>query len=87
MKKMCLVSLNRKKGYKTQLDVVFEYLFHNVATASMVEWATNIPQKNICRYKRYLQKRGKLWEIVKQPCERTRRDAWYITTNKDLVVL
>ena len=55
----------------------------NVATASMVSNDTGIPQKNICRYKRDLEKAGRLWEIEKNLCRRTGYKAWYLTTNPD----
>lgn len=68
----------------TQLKTIFEYLKNHVATASMVEEATGIPQKNICRYKRDLEKSGMLWELLKTSCKRTGFKAWYLTTNSDL---
>lgn len=67
-----------------QLQTIFQYLSENVATATMVSEATNVPQKNICRYKSDLQKRGLLKEIEKKKCVITGFKAWYITTNTDL---
>lgn len=64
-----------------QLQTIFQYLQENVATASMVADATGIYQKNICRYKRDLEKAGRLWEIVKATCKKTGFKAWYLTTN------
>ncbi len=66
-----------------QLQTIFEYLHNNVATASMVADATGIYQKNICRYKRDLEKAGRLWEIEKKYCQKTGFKAWYLTTNPD----
>jgi predicted transcriptional regulator len=67
----------------TQLQTIFHYLQNNVATASMVADATGIPQKNITRYKRDLEKAGKLWETVKKLCEKTKFKAFYITCNPE----
>jgi DNA-binding MarR family transcriptional regulator len=64
-----------------QLQTIFRYLQHHTATASMVAEATKIPQKNITRYKRDLEKAGKLWETVKDVCKHTGNKAWYITTD------
>ena len=67
--------------FKSQLKTIFQYLQEHIATASMVSAATGIPQKNICRYKRDLEKVGRLWEIEKKACKRTGFKAWYLTTN------
>jgi hypothetical protein len=64
-----------------QLQTIFEYLQVEVATASMIADFTGIYQKNICRYKRDLEKAGKLWEIEKRTCKKTGFKAWYLTTD------
>lgn len=64
-----------------QLQTIFQYLKENEATASMVADATGIYQKNICRYKRDLEKAGRLWEITKTTCKKTGFKAWYLTTD------
>lgn len=69
--------------FKSQLKTIFHYLQNHIATASMVSAATGIPQKNICRYKRDLEKAGRLWEIEKKPCKQTGFKAWYLTTNPE----
>jgi hypothetical protein len=66
---------------KNQKKTIFNYLQHNVATASMVSVSTGIIQKNICRYKRDLEKAGHLWEIEKKLCKQTGFKAWFLTTN------
>ncbi len=66
-----------------QLQTIFQYLFENIATASMVADTTGVYQKNICRYKRDLEKTGRLWEIEKKLCKKTGFKAWYLTTNPD----
>lgn len=67
--------------FENELKAVFQYLQNHIATASMIAEATGIPQKNICRYKRQLEKAGKLWEVEKKKCKETGFAAWYITTN------
>lgn len=74
---------SKDKFITNQLQTIFYYLMNNVATASMVSEATGIPQKNICRYKRDLQKAGRLWEIEKKICKATGFKAWYLTTNSE----
>lgn len=69
--------------FKSQLKTIFQYLQEHIATASMVADATGIPQKNICRYKRDLEKTGRLWEIKKKLCKKTGFKAWYLTTNPE----
>jgi hypothetical protein len=73
----------KDKDFKSQLKTIFQYLQEHIATASMVSAATGIPQKNICRYKRDLEKAGRLWEIEKKLCKRTGFKAWYLTTNPE----
>ena len=69
--------------FKSQLKTIFLYLQEHTATASMVAAATGIPQKNICRFKRDLEKAGRLWEIEKKYCKETGFKAWYLTTNPE----
>lgn len=54
---------------RTQLQTIFEYLQNHVATASMVAEATGVPQKNLCRYKRDLERLGQLAEVRKGVCQ------------------
>jgi Fic family protein len=67
-----------------QLQTIFQYLSENVVTASMLSKATGVPQKCITRYKRDLEKVGRLAEVKKGYCQLTGFKAWYITTNKNL---
>ncbi|RXG21249.1 hypothetical protein [Leeuwenhoekiella marinoflava] len=71
----------KDKTHATQLKTIFQYLQNHSATASMITEATGIPQKNICRYKRDLEKAGRLWELEKRLCKTTGFRAWYLTTN------
>lgn len=79
--------LHKRQGkdshFQTQLQKVFNYLENHIATASMVEEATGIKQKNICRFKRTLEVSGLLWQIEKKKCKTTGYTAWYITTNPE----
>jgi len=81
--------LHKRQGkdtdFKSQLKTIFQYLQEHIATASMVSAATGIPQKNITRYKRDLEKAGRLWEIEKKLCKQTGFKAWYLTTNPEQV--
>lgn len=74
---------NNYKGtsHHRQLQILIDYLKTHIATASMVAEATGIYQKNICRFKRSLQKAGLLWEVKKKTCEITGFKAWYLTTD------
>ena len=74
----------KEQVFRTQLKNIFQYLQEYIATASMVSAATGIPQKNICRYKRDLEKAGRLYEIEKKLCKKTGFKAWYLTTNPEL---
>jgi DNA-binding MarR family transcriptional regulator len=76
---------SKDKVKPAQIKTIFHYLQENVATASMVSDATGVPQKNITRYKRDLEKAGKLWEIMKTTCKKTGFKAWYLTTNPDIL--
>jgi hypothetical protein len=78
-----LNSQSKDSLHLNQLKTIFQYLQNNVATASMVADATGIYQKNICRYKRDLEKVGRLWEVTKDICKKTGFRAWYLTTNPD----
>jgi hypothetical protein len=71
--------------FGNELEVVYNYLNTCVATASMVAADTKIPQKNICRYKRWLEKAGLLWQVENEKCKITGYKAWYLTTNKKYI--
>ena len=67
-----------------QQRTLFEYLKQHTATASMVAIVTGVPQKSICRYKRYYEKLGLLYEVEKKLCKITGFRAWYLTTNPEM---
>lgn len=47
---------SKDKAFKCQLQTIFHFLQEHIATASMVSATTEIPQKNITRYIRDLEK-------------------------------
>ncbi len=69
----------KNNHFKNEKQTIFQYLQKHVATAAMVSAATGIPHKNICRYKRDLEKAGVLWEVEKKTCKKTGFKAWYLT--------
>lgn len=69
---------------RTQLQTIFHFLRNEVATASQVAAATGVPHKNICRYKRDLEKAGRLAEVKKGLCPITKFKAWFITCDESL---
>lgn len=69
---------------QSQLKIVYNYLQHHTATATMVSNATKVPQKSICRFKRSLEKQGLLYEVERKLCKITKFPAYYLTTNKAL---
>ena len=72
---------NPQAIFANQSKRYFQYLQTHIATNSMVSKATGIPQKNICRYKADLEKKGLLKEVAKRKCRLTGFPAWYLTTN------
>jgi hypothetical protein len=80
-----LYSQVKDKHSRKEKKTIFLYLQNHVATASMISNATDIPLKNICRYKRDLEHAGELWEVAKKLCRVTGHKAWYLTTNIKLV--
>lgn len=74
---------SKDKFFISQKETIFLYLENNIATASMVSFATGIAHKNNTRYKAQLQKVGKLWEVKKEVCEHTGYKAWYLTCNHE----
>lgn len=74
---------NKGSDFKSQLQILVEYLRKYVATASMVTQQTGVPQKNICRYKRDLEKAGLIWKVERKPCKATGHRAWFLTTDPD----
>ena len=75
---------SENKGFNSQTKIIFHYLLKHTATNAMASKATGIPQKNICRIKRNLEKKGLLQEVVRKLCKATNHRASYLTTNKAL---
>jgi hypothetical protein len=72
----------KNNGFKTQTKIIFNYLLDHTATNTMASIITGVPQKNICRIKRNLEKEGLLQEVERKLCEKTGHRASYLTTNK-----
>ncbi len=81
------VNQNKVKHFSTQIKTIFEYLKENTATNTMVSVCTGVPQKSICRYKRELEKQNLLVEVEKKPCKITGFNAWYLSTNSNMMVV
>ncbi len=81
---MGAITETRDDFFYSQRKTVFEYLQKHTATASMIEAATGIHHKNICRYKRDLELSGDLAEVERKRCIKTGFKAWYLTTNPAL---
>lgn len=75
---------NEDNDFKTQTKIIFRFLLKHTATNTMTSKATGIPQKNICRIKRNLEKKGLLRELERKLCKVTGHKASYLTTNKEL---
>jgi hypothetical protein len=75
---------DKDKHFKSQKQRFLEYLKVNVATVAMVGKAIKVPEKNLTRYKRKLEKIGRLHELEKKTCKVTGSPAAYLTCNPDL---
>lgn len=75
--------MKTKQPIKTQKQIVYEFLKTRVCTASMITEYIGIAQKNICRFKRELEKDGLLMEVNFSKCKVTGFRAWYITTDRN----
>ncbi len=78
------ICLGKDSHFRSQKEIFFNFLKEHTSTASMVSKATGIPQKNICRYKRDLERIDKLWVVKIGKCEDTGCDACFLTTNPAL---
>jgi len=77
-----MTKVKNKQSGSTQLQTILQFLRTQVATATMVSAATGVPQKNLCRYKRDLEKAGQLAEVKKGICPVTKFRAWFITCDE-----
>lgn len=73
----------RYDNWSVECQQFKEYLAKNNATATMASTALNIYRPSACRYKRWLQAAGQLWEVKKGVCTITGFPAMYLTTNPD----
>lgn len=82
--KIVSVSENKYKAYHTQLKTKFNYLKKHTAIASIVTSSIGIIQKCITRYKRDLEKAGRLAVVKKSVCKYSCHKAWCFTTNPEI---
>lgn len=69
------------KRMLSQKEKVYNYLLENTATMSMVDEATGVKQKNICRIYNSLLKEGRVYVAKVDKCEVTGKKAMYLSTN------
>ena len=74
-----------KESILSQQIKFYQYLRTRTATGSMVVVNTGIPHKNVTRFKREFEKSGLLVEVNKVKCSITKRYAWEITTNPEII--
>lgn len=60
------------------------YLKKNTATCTMAAVALNLYRPNACRYKRWAEQAGQLWQLNKGICGITGFPAYYLTANPTL---
>lgn len=76
---------NLKASFDSQAEVFKTYLSANTATCSMVADQTDLPQKNLTRFKTELQKKGLLKVVCVAVCRKTGFKAQYLTTNPVII--
>ena len=75
--------MSKEQILSNQRRRFFALLHRETVTCSMAAETLGIPQKNLCRYKRYYEKLGVLWEVKKAFCRKTGQPACYLTTNSE----
>jgi hypothetical protein len=78
------ISLNFDKNKDTKIKLFQQYLSLNICTIAIASKALNISEKNLCQYKRLLEKQGLLYKVYHGICKETGFRAYYITTNAKL---
>lgn len=76
---------SKDKYFKREKKLFFNYLQENTATSSMASAALGIPQKNLTRYKRELEKAGLLMVVCTSICRVTKHRADYLTTSDKII--
>ena len=62
-----------------ELIAFYQYLLTHEATATQAAAALHIYRPNVCRYKRRLEKQGRLRQVRRTICPITHFSAWLIT--------
>ncbi len=75
-------------GNQNSIDCYRDWLLHiqQIAKDSIVVDATGMQQRKISRFKRDLEKAGRLWETEKTLCKQTSFKAWYLLTNRRNII-
>ena len=76
-------SITPSKGtyFIAQQKAFYNYLQGDPVTVAMAAYVLKIPEKNLTRYKRELEKANKLWRVFQGSCKFTGNRAWFITTD------
>lgn len=75
----------KDKYFEAQERKFRAYLRRNTATCTMASEALGIPQKNLTWCKRRLEDKGQLVEVFKAKCKHTKHQAFYLSTNKEII--
>ncbi|AZQ61731.1 hypothetical protein EI427_05625 [Flammeovirga pectinis] len=76
-------SQSSNDGKVNELRRYYLYLKTNTSTNCMASHDLEIPEKHLTRYKRLLEKEGKLRVVKPDYCERTGHLAGYLTTDEN----
>lgn len=76
------VSADHKSiNFRRQKQKFYSYLYSHTVTCTAASKALDIPQKNLTRYKRRLERAGVLWVVRRGICPVTGFTAGFLTTN------
>lgn len=79
-------SKNKNSKRITDVQIYWSYLQDAVCTNTMASKELGMPQKNLCRFKRILEKSNLLFVVYKGKCKITgRQNVQYLTTNPELI--
>lgn len=75
---------HKRQVKDSQLNQVQDFLYSNIATATMAAVALGIYRPTLCRIKRELEKAALLAEVKRARCPVTNSKAWYLTCNPEM---
>jgi hypothetical protein len=76
--------MSKDTSFETQIQRFCQYLKTRTATVTMVSKAIKLPEKNLTRAKRFLEKRGLLRVVKIEKCKITGFKAAYLTCNPEM---